>query len=112
MKKFFQKLLINFIVKNLFNGITEDDILRIVSREVVFYKGKKLPQEDVERIKNEAERFIKSPLWRYLHDEVRYQANLRMFNKSQTVDDILAGKMALWVLEVIRKKLNVLRQLK
>lgn len=113
IKNALQKRLINVLVKNLFNTITKDDILEFQGKDtggnpIVFYKGKRLEAEKTMALKESARILKESQLWKCLESEIKYVSNLRMFEKGQNTDDILAGKMALYVLEVINNKLNEL----
>ena len=114
IKNFLQKKFINWLVKDLFNSITKDDILQIVqtgTKKVMLYRGKRLDEATILKLKDEAERLVNSTLWKCLSDEVKYVSNLRMFEKSQTTDDILAGKLALYILEVFERKLKEISEI-
>lgn len=116
MKKYFQKLFINLLVKHLYNTVTERDLIQIRGRDktgpIVIYRNERLDQDKVQRLRESAELFKNSDIWRMLRRAVQLSANERMYNKSKTTDDILAGKMALWNLEVIDKTIEKLSQLR
>src|SRR3990167_10119432 len=101
-----QKRLINWLVKDLFNSIDENDILAFGKRGGVYLKGKKLDIESVMIIKEEADKFSNSTIWKLIEKQVKFAANLRMYNKSLSPEDMIAGKMALFVLKTIRETLN------
>ena len=115
-----QRRLANWIVKDLFNGIDEDDILFI--NEVVDISGrrkiegvylgkKKLDADTVEVLRENAERFNDSSLWELIKNQVKNEANLRMFKKGITADDILMGKCCLYVLDIIEKTVKKISRL-
>ena len=110
IKNYFQKFFIRFLVKNLFNMIDENDILQIRGNAIMF-KGRRLEPERLQKIKDDAEQFAKSTIWQLLSNEVKFEANQRIYTKSQTVDDILAGKITLYILEIIQRKIETISKL-
>lgn len=113
MKKYLQGLFVKYLTKHLFNAITERDLLRIIGRDrdgvwIVMYRGKRMGSDKVERIKESAELFMKSDIWRILSREVKHEANKRMYDKSKSIADIMFGKAMLYDLEVIDKKIREL----
>ena len=111
MKNWLQKKFINILVHNLYNTITEEDILHVEKGQITF-RGSTLDAEYWEKIQNDAKRFENSALWRILTHELKHQANQRMFYRGKSDDDILAGKLLLFLLSVIENKLKFIRNLK
>ena len=112
LTNYFQKKFINWLIRDLFNFVSEEDILRIDEFGNVFYKNRKLDSDMVSSLKESAEGFSDSTMWKIVSSELRYQANRRMLEKSQSVDDILVGKAALWVLQIMEDKIDDLSKLK
>ncbi len=110
MKEWLQKKLINILVRNLFNAITERDILLIDGKGQWRYKNKKLTEDTIQRLKDDADTFANSTLWKILTDEVRYKANQRMFETSNNTYDLLAGKMLLYAIDIIKSKINNIKK--
>lgn len=96
------------MVHHLFNAIDEDDILRTLPRGGIMCEGRVLKTEEIERVRHDANEWADSFLWKMLVKELKFQANRRMFVKSQTPDDMLAGKMLLFLTEVVDKRLQEL----
>lgn len=111
MKQWLRKKLINLLVKRLFNGLTEDDVLKVRGKNVILYKGFKLKPEKIESIKVDAKTFRDSVIWKLLSDDMKYVANKRMFEVSESMDDMMAGKMVLYTIDLINKKLDNLSKL-
>jgi len=117
MKNYLQKLFINYLAGGLFNTVTEDKLIQIKGRDkkgslIVIYRKKRLDKEKIKRIQESAELFVKSDIWRLLRRAVQLEANERMYKKSRSIDDILAGKMSLYNLEVINRTIQKLSQLR
>lgn len=115
IKNYLQKRLINILVKDLFNTISVEDVIsvkqerdkktgRIIRR--VFSSGRELDAHALNLLKQDAEKFNRSSLWKLLSNVVKYNANLRMYEKGKTNDDILAGKCSLWTLKIIEKAID------
>jgi len=120
IKNWLQKKFINFLAKHLFNSITEDDVLKIIEEPTslgkkriigVYIRGRKLNEADIDSLKEGAIQFKDSALWKLIDNEIKYAANLRMYIKGTTSDDILAGKIALYTLETIKKIIDRISKL-
>jgi hypothetical protein len=111
-----QKHLARFIIADVFNTISEDDILRIersgspTKSDVWHYKGDALQQAQVDLLKKQASSFINSELWKILSTELRYQALQKGLVKSQTAEDMIASKVLLYLTDVIDSKLKSMSQ--
>lgn len=110
LKNFLQRRWIRFLVKNLFNTISQENVLEI-NEKGVFIRGEKLDQETIDGLKEDAEKFHNSSLWKLLSNEVKYACNVRMYERGRTDDDILAGKCSLYTLEVIEKTIEDITKL-
>lgn len=63
----------------------------------------------IANLKSEAEFLMQSDLWRLLSESVRHLAYEMMFVKSQSLNDLLAGKMLLFNLDSQQKTIDLLR---
>lgn len=92
-------------VKKLYNTINEDDILH-EENGVWFYKGKQLSGESKKMLIAEAIQLKDSKLWEILSTDIEYQANKQMFLKATEESHLMAGKMFLYVLDVVKTRLK------
>ena len=95
----------------MFRMVHEDEILRIDNKRAVYYRDKKLDMAETQKLKSDAETFADSTLWKALTDEGRYRANLRMFDEAQSIDDLIVGKVMLYVIDIFESKIKRLRNL-
>jgi len=58
----------------------------------------------------EAENFKNSKLWSILQDDIKYQSNKKMYTNSVNVDDLIAGKLWLLTLDILKTRLNSLHK--
>ena len=92
--KHLRNIVLNWLVKNLFSGLTADDILKFVPDEkgVCLYwdderqislkgnlllRNKKLDDEKVQQIQEDSERFANSVIWKLLTDDAKYPTVFR-----------------------------------
>lgn len=111
-KAILQRNLVQFLVKDVFNTITEEDILRIersknpLQRDKWFYKGQELPAANVELLQKQAESLRESELWKLLKSELRWHAQEKGLFKSQTPEDQIASKLLIYLTDILDSKLN------
>lgn len=96
---------LNELVHGLFNGITEYDVMRFENGKLIM-RSKEITKEEIEMIRQDAQVFKDSLIWNILKRELQLAANERMFDKSETIDDIIFGKAMLYNLDLIDKKLK------
>jgi len=110
-----QKNLIQFLVKDVFNTVSEDDLLRIErssdprKSDQWFHKGEVIPEAQVKILKAQAQTHKESLLWKILRDELLYQSYEKGFIKSKTEADIITGKLLKYLVDVIDSKLEAMR---
>ena len=94
-------------VKELYNTISSDDILK--EEMGVWFVGDRVLKDNEKNILiSEATQLMNSKLWKYLTDDIKYNANKLMFEKSKSIDDLIIGKSWLYVLDQIKTRLQSL----
>jgi len=99
------------VFKHLFNGITEDDILKFVNGRLI-HKGIVLSQQQKNSIIISAENLIHNEALVAILTDLKATANKKIYHDSLSIEDTVAGKMALWVVDLIEKKIVNLSNLK
>lgn len=94
-------------VSHLFKTIGDNDILKY-EKGLYWYKGRELTEHEVKQIKSEAELFEKFFLYEVLNAEVKHHTARKMFYLSQTVDDLIAGKLIEYTWDIIKTKVKTL----
>ena len=110
MKKLKIKIF-NYLMRSMFNAITEKDVLRIKGKKIVI-GDRVLADAEVRGLKGEAADMETIPLWNYLKKDMKHIANKKMYRESQTVDDMIAGKMILFTIEVMERKIDNIKRMK
>jgi len=94
-------------VKKLYNTIGSEDILREEMGQWTI-NGKPINDAIKKLLVSEAQIFLKSRLWQVLHTDIKYRANKVMFEKAQTEQDLIAGKLWLYTIDSIKTRLESL----
>lgn len=105
-----QKKLAPIVFKELFNGITEDDILTLVGRTLM-HRGVALSAEQKRSIIISAQELKNNPALLFILSDLKHTANKKIYLDSLSFEDITAGKMALWVIDLMEKKIMNLSNL-
>ena len=106
-----KRRIINWLLKSLFNAVTENDILTSKGGQV--FRGKKaLNTFEAEELINGAQALQNMGIWKQLRDEMKWVANDRIYNKSVTTDDLIFPKAVLYTLDVMQSKISNLAKLK
>lgn len=106
LKRRLRQIALNWLVKDLLRGITEEDILRTNKQGGIIYRGRPLNEEEADNLQREAEVLQNSNLINLLLKDMEYLAQQQMFNKSLSMDDIMFGKAILYTTDILKKKIN------
>ncbi len=101
-----QKHLVQFLVRDVFNTITIDDILRIKAPNVWEWKGKPLSPEAVVQLREQAGAFQKSLLWQVLKSELQWHSVKSLLEEGKSAADIRAAQLLGYLTSVVDKKLE------
>lgn len=104
-KKDKQRIL-SLAVKDLFNTVGEEDILRQDAKGNWFFGDKVLSKGQIDAIKGDCKYLLSSMLWKVLQKDLNYQANRKMFILSRSEEDLMAGKLWLYTIDAIGTRLN------
>lgn len=97
------------LVKDHYNTISEDDILKKTDDGLMF-EGQKIPDEVVKIISNQADAILRMKAWEIIRNDVKYISNKKMFLSSQSEYDLIAGKLVLYLFNTIEKRLKSVSQ--
>lgn len=104
-KAILQKHLAQFLIDDVFNTVTSEDILRIKAPNVWEHRGSELTEGQVNALRHEAESFKDSGLWQILRAELLWQAKLG-YSKSKGEADLVAVKVLEHLVRTIDEKLE------
>lgn len=98
--------ILSLAVKDLFNTIGPEDILKQDVDGKWLFGNKVLSKGQVDAIKGDVKYLLTSMLWKVLQKDVKHQANRKMYILGKTDLDFIAGKMFLYTLDAIKTRLN------
>jgi len=103
--------ILKYITRNLFKGLSEEDVINIIRGDL--YLGNELINKDVAlKYRDEAIKLTENELLKKIDDKIIYETNKLMFDKSQTADDLFFGKAMLHTIAVRQKYLSKIANLR
>jgi len=93
------------LVKDKFNTISEDDILK-ETKDGWLFEGEKIPHEVVKVLSGQADAILRMKAWEVVKKDIKYISNKTMFLKSESENDLIAGKLMLYLIDTIEKRLK------
>jgi hypothetical protein len=101
---------INIITKDLFPSVTQDDILHWENKRLM-YKGQQVSRETLASLSSQAKAIKSFDLYKILTDEIKFLAQKKLFEDTQTVEDLKIARMILWTIDVLEKKMDKISQM-
>lgn len=98
--------LLTLAVRRLFNTVGPDDILHIDDAGHWWWKGRMLPDGQIALLQAEARALFEGKLWEMLSAEVAYKANKSIYQQSEDIPDLVAGKMLLYYKDIVETRLK------
>lgn len=96
--------LLLFVVRDLFNGITTDDLLVKLSDGSIRYKDKKIDQEGVVQLQEDSEKVRNSLIWKILMEDAKYRANQNL-QGSPDWNGVVFARAMLHAIDTIEERL-------
>jgi len=101
----FKKIFFNYIIRDLFNGFIEDDIIRFDEKHLIFYyRNKIMTDKEVESIMSSLKILDINDGYNYLLRDVEWKAQERLFKHSKTDDDAMFSKVAIFIVDSIKNR--------
>lgn len=106
-----KKLIKNWALKSLIKAVIPEDII-IIRNGIVYLNGEQIGESELKELKREASLIKELRLWKILTNTLRSDAQERMYNKAVNFDDMMAGKLLLYAIDLQEKIVNKLDNLK
>lgn len=102
-----RRKLLTLAVRRHFNTIGPDDILKVhEDKHTWLFQGKPLTEPEKNLLVAEARTFLVSKLWVILKNDIRHQANRKLFLLAKDEFDMIAGKMFIYALDCFETRLK------
>jgi len=95
--------------KLVFDSLEVEDFVTVDKSGNVLIDFKKIPAERLKVLQEECSYIERTEVWKILTNSIGMVAKDRMFNKSETFDDMLVGKITLYVISLQIGIMNKLR---
>lgn len=106
-----QKHFSNYLLKDVFNVITEEELLVIKGTEWI-HKGRTLTEPEIKNLIEQAQLIERLHLWKVLKAELKHHAQDKLVNKSKTEADLIAGKMMIYIIELLENRVKYISNFK
>ena len=83
-------------MKHVFYAIIEEDII----------PWNRLSDDKKNQFASEARAILEMEYWKRMTDSVKWKAQMQMFEKSQSYEDMFFGKASLYVIDIIDKRIK------
>lgn len=102
-----QSKLARFLISDVFNMVTEDDILKEYTPGVISYKGNALTPGEIAVIRKDIAAFMKTRAAEILLGEIRYHGK-QARDKAATEADLITTAMLGYLADVLESKMKKL----
>ena len=106
-----QKHLSHFLTDDVFNVITEEDLLSIDGNEWK-HQGRTLNITEIKNLIQQAQILEKLKLWEILKTELKHHAQDRTANKSKTEADLIAGRLMTYIVKLLENRVKYISNFK
>lgn len=104
--------ILNVILSECYNTVTEDDILTIHENGKLEMSGRYLTDVEIEILREAADELNKNPLLEIIIKRLQFESTRKMALKSSNWDEIRFPKANLYVVSVIKNVINNLLSFK
>ena len=101
----------NWLLKHIFNAVVIDDIVSFEGRGTKFLvkiNGITLTDQELRSLREESRYLVNTRIWKLITSTLADDAKQRMFEKSKNFDDMVAGKMALYTVDMQNKMVDII----
>jgi len=102
-----KRKILQFLLRKLYLAPTDDSFIKI-NGGIITKNGKPLSKAQTDNYKAQANTLKEMELFNDLLKQLKYNATQSIYYKSQNIDDIIFGKVILYVIELIEKKINAI----
>ena len=103
--------ILRFVVRNLLNAVSIDDLLRVENGKV-FLGKRELAKEEIDTLRKEASVFEKTLLWKLMLNNLFWIANFKMIRGASSEFEMTNGRMMTLCIDTLEQFLERLRTLK
>lgn len=93
-----------YLLRKLFNVVTEEDVFTFnKTTKKCYLDGRELEEKEVRQLQEEIVFLERTWIWEIFQKTLRHQAKKAMYENSTSFEDMQAGKLMLYNLDVQKK---------
>ena len=100
----------NWLLRHYLNAVTAEDVITQDKYGNIYLGLIKITTQEKENILQEINFIEKTRIWKIYIESLKDEAQKRIFVHSKTPDDLFAGKMMLYSLDVMLKINNIFKK--
>ena len=106
-----------YLLRHLFCAVGEESFLQVQysnaqkTKGVILHGTKPLEPSHVAELASQSRMILRSEAWQKVTENMKGAANDMLFNKSKSQEDMIAGKMVLYALDILRQKFENIARL-
>lgn len=101
--------ILTLAVKKLYNTIGSEDVLKVHDTGQWMFQGRPISEGEKTLLIAEATQLLETKLWQVLQNDIKFQANRKMFLLAENELQITAGKMWLYTLDAFNTRLKSMK---
>lgn len=105
-----KNLILTEAIKHLFNTVSADDILKENLDGTIKFEDKILPSSYSQDLREQAKLLPNLLLWKVLQADIKYQLNKKMFEESLITEDVMWGKLLIYLNDIIKTRIEKLQK--
>ena len=99
----------NYLFRHLLNEVVLDDIITQDKAKKIYLGGKLVSKERINQWQAEIKAIEGSDIWLCTKESLKFQAQDKIFNISTKFDDVVAGKLMLYHIQMIDSIFSVIK---
>lgn len=104
-----KRLLTNYFLRNIIGVISPDEVINYDNKGQIFIGKNLITKQELKTLQSEIKALESMELWKYMNETVRYHAVHKAIHEATNFEHVLAGKMALWTLDLFNSIINVIK---
>ncbi len=102
--------IINYLLKNLLNAVTLQDIIRSDQKTgAIYVDDKVMSLDDIKQCKAEIKAMEGFKVWKLMSETTKSLAEEKLFNQAKTLEDMNFGKAMLYNLSLQKSIMKVIK---
>jgi len=99
----------NWCLKGLLNAVVLEDVATIGNGNKLFIQGQEITPDEAQTLLAEVQFIKETRFWKICQYTLKENAHKRMFRYAKSYEDMWAGKLLLYNLDIQNKLINIIK---